>query len=85
MSAKHIYFLNSPVVTAASQSNETFLMVPVDLIIKLYSAQNHNIRKNKPNKKSDVKDFLIKDPTQANFSCSFVNNFNPCLVRDIAF
>ena len=35
MSGKHINFLNTPVVTAASQSKETFLIFPVDPIIKL--------------------------------------------------
>lgn len=35
MSGKHINFLNTPVVIAASQSKETFLMFPVDPIIKL--------------------------------------------------
>ena len=36
LSGKHINFLNTPVVTAASQIKEAFLMFPVDPgIIKL--------------------------------------------------
>ena len=58
MSAKHIYFLNSPVVTAASQSNKTFLMVPVDLIIKLYiPLKTTTLEKINPIKKATLKTF----------------------------
>ena len=56
-------------------------MLPVDPInqaryVPFYV--NHTQDKNQQTK--EVTDFLKRDPTQANFRSSFVNNFKPCLV-----
>ena len=56
-------------------------MLPVDPINQARYVPfhvNHTQEKNQQTK--EVTDFLKRDPTQANFRSSFVNNFKPCLV-----
>ena len=56
-------------------------MLPVDPINQARYVPFHvNHAQEKKQQTKEVTDFLKRDPTQANFRSSFVNNFKPCLV-----